>query len=219
PDAHLVIVGSGSYREVLEALVHAIAVGDDALLDDLVRVGNDLDDTHTSGPWLDVQAYLATAAGRAAVRGAGEDFGGHIHFTGRLDHSRLDKLFPCADLAIFPSVLPEAYPLVLMESMASGVLPCASDLTGLGEGLDLLEPHLGADVVRRLRLPMDPASRVAAIADRLGALLSDDDLRGLTDELRRIAVAEYDWSVRAEQMTTAYQRTVAMAEYSPDSGS
>lgn len=219
PDAHLVIVGSGSYREVLEALVHAIAVGNDALLDDLVRVGNDLDDTHTSGPWLDVQAYLATVAGRAAVRGAGGDFGGHIHFTGRLDHSRLDKLFPCADLAIFPSVLPEAYPLVLMESMASGVLPCASDLTGLGEGLDLLEPHLGADVVRRLRLPMDPASRVAAIADRLGALLSDDDLRGLTDELRRIAVAEYDWSVRAEQMTAAYQRTVGMPEYSPDAGS
>ncbi|TXH43107.1 MAG: glycosyltransferase [Actinobacteria bacterium] len=204
PDAHLVIVGSGSYREVLEGLVHAIAAGDAKLLDALVESGNDLDGTHASGPWLDVEAYLATPAGRAAALGAGPEFAHHIHFTGRLDHSRLDKLFPCADLAIFPSVLPEAYPLVLMESMASGVLPAASDLTGLGEGLDLLEPHLGIDVVQRLRLPMDPQVRVAAIAERVAALLADDDVRGLTDELRRIAVAEYDWSVRAAQMTAAY---------------
>ena len=74
PDAHLVIVGSGSYREVLEGLVHAIAAGDAKLLDALVESGNDLDGTHASGPWLDVEAYLATPAGRAAALGAGPEF-------------------------------------------------------------------------------------------------------------------------------------------------
>ncbi len=50
PDAHLVIVGSGAYREVLEAMVHAIASGNGSLLDQLTARGNDLDKTHLRGP-------------------------------------------------------------------------------------------------------------------------------------------------------------------------
>lgn len=206
PQAHLVIVGSGSFREVLEALVHAIGTGNGELLDELVRHGNDFEDTPTSGEWPDVAEFLADAGNREVVLGAGRDFEGHVHFVGRMGHDRLQYLFPCADLAVFPSVVPEAYPLVLMESLASGVLPCASDTTGLGEGLTLLEPHLGASVVERLRLPMDHRTRVAAIAERLASLLTDPALDGMAGRLREIAVTEYDWPVRAAQMTAAYER-------------
>ena len=211
PAAHLVIVGSGAFREVLEALVHAIATGNEALLDTLVLHGNDFEDTPTGGEWSDVVAYLADADKRQVVLAAGPGFADHVHFVGRLGHDRLQYLFPCADLAVFPSIVPEAYPLVLMESLASGVLPCASDTTGLGEGLTLLEPHLGADVVERLRLPMDDGVRVAAIADRLTALLRDSALDDLAGRLREIAVSEYDWPVRAGQMTAAYERFIAAA--------
>ena len=158
PKAHLIVVGSGRYRDVLEALVHAIATGDEELLDQLVSHGNDLDQGPTSGAWRDAAAYLADPDRRRLVLSAGAEFADHIHFTGRLDHTRLNLLFPCADLAVFPSVLAEAYPLVVMESLASGVLPCASKLTGLGEGLGDLEPELGSAVVDRLRLPVDQPS-------------------------------------------------------------
>lgn len=203
PDAYLVIVGSGTYREVLEVFVDAIADGDEATIDEMVAAGFDLDDTHQSGPWADVAAYLADPEQRAVVASAGARFAEHVRFVGRLDHSRLNLLFPSADLAVFPSVLPEAYPLVLMESAASGVVPCASDLTGLGEGLDLLEPHLGREVTDRLRLPMADEDRVAAIAANLVSLLRNPDNAGYAARLREVAVAEYDWSVRAAQMAAA----------------
>lgn len=208
PDAYLVIVGSGTYREVLESLVYAIAAGDNDTLDDLVSAGFDLDDTHQSGPWADVMAYLADPEHRQIVADAGPEFADHVQFVGRLDHSRLNLVFPSADLAVFPSVLPEAYPLVLMESAASAVVPCASDLTGLGEGLDLLVAHLGAEFTDRLRLPMSSADRVAAIASNLASLLSDGDIADQAIRLRDVAVAEYDWSVRASQMGAALAQIV-----------
>ncbi|MCB9413479.1 MAG: glycosyltransferase family 4 protein [Actinobacteria bacterium] len=205
PEAHLIIVGSGAYREVLEAFVRAIDAGDTGLIEHLVAHGNDYDITHTSGPWTDVAAYLADPRHRATFDAARGRMADHVVFTGRLDHDRLSKVFPCADLAVFPSVLPEAYPLVLMESLASGVLPCASDLTGLGEGLRDLEPLLGADIdVDRLRLPMADDIRVAAIADSLVSLLRDPAVPRLRPRLREIAVTFYDWRVRAGQMVRAY---------------
>lgn len=209
PDAHLVIVGAGTYRETLEALVHALADGDGVLLDALIAHGNDFEAGHLSGEWADVAAYAADPVQRSAMLHAGPEFAEHIHFTGRLDHSRLKLVFPCADLAVFPSLLPEAYPLVLMESLSSGVLPAASDTTGLREGLNLLEPHLGVEVVERLRLPMDPAVRVAGIAERLTSLLMRPTSHDAHEELRAIAVAEYDWPVRATAMVAAYQRAIA----------
>jgi glycosyltransferase involved in cell wall biosynthesis len=208
PSAHLVIVGSGAFREVLEALVHAIASGNEELLDAVVSRGNDFEDTPTSGPWPDVADYLADPGNRQVVLASGPEFADHVHFVGRMGHDRLQYLFPCADLAVFPSIVPEAYPLVLMESLASGVLPCASDTTGLGEGLTLLEPDLGVGLVERLRLPMDDHVRVGMIAQRLTSLLTDPALDDLGGRLREIAVTEYDWPVRATEMTAAYQRFV-----------
>ncbi len=205
PDAHVILVGSGAYREVLESFVHGMSAGDSDLVDHLVAHGNDYDSTHTTGAWTDVAAYLADPAKRDLALGVGNAMAEHVHFTGRLDHSRLTKVFPCADLAVFPSVLPEAYPLVLMESLASGVLPCASDLTGLGEGLRDLEPFLDSVIdVDRLRLPMADDGRVSSIAATLIALLSDPAVPQLGPRLREIAVSQYDWRVRAEHMVAAY---------------
>lgn len=190
--AHLVVVGSGAYREVLEALVHAIATGDQALYAYLRAHGFDLDRSALSGGWDALPGDVARCAPLAD----------HIHFTGRLHHDRLRRLFPCADLAVFPSVVPEAYPLVLMESLANGVLPVVSDFSGFRDGLAALEPHLGPDLVAKMRLPLDDVAGIAARLRRLWA----DPPRG--ERLRRIAVEQFDWDVRARQMVEAYARFV-----------
>ena len=205
PDAHLVIIGSGAYREVLEGLVHAISSGDDRLLETLTARGNDLEDTHLSGPWQDVTDALSDPEHRAALRETGPRLAEHVHFVGRFGHDLLHHLFPCADVAVFPSVIPEAYPLVLMESLSNGVLPAATSFSGFAEGLDQLVPKLGADLVDRMRLPLEPVGRVQGIAERLAGLLQTVS-EGLHDRLREIAVSEYDWAIRAKAMVAAYQR-------------
>ena len=207
PDAHLLIVGSGAYREVLEGLVHAIATGNAGLLDHLTANGNDLDKTHLSGPWTDVASYLSDEETKQMVLSAGPAFSDHVHFLGRLNHDLLHFIFPCADLALFPSVIPEAYPLVLMEALANGVLPLASDFSGFAEGLDNLVGDLGAERVELMRLPMQDDIRVAGIARRVCALLAEQ--HDWSGELRSIATARYDWSIRAEQMASAYRDFVA----------
>jgi glycosyltransferase involved in cell wall biosynthesis len=188
--AHLIVVGSGAYREVLEALVHAIATGDQALYAHLRTHGFDLDRSALTGGWEALPADVSACAPLAD----------HVHFVGRLHHDRLRHLFPCADLAVFPSIVPEAYPLVLMESLANGVLPVVSDFSGFRDGLAALEPRLGTELVAKMRLPVGD---VAGIAARLRKLLPDPP-RG--DELRRIAVEQFDWDVRAQQMVEAYRR-------------
>jgi len=209
PDTHLVIVGSGAFREVLEGFTDALASGNGALVDELVRRGNDLEDTHLEGPWLDVAAYLADPALRAVALGAGPKLAAHVHFLGRLGHEYLHHLFPCADVAVFPSVVPEAYPLVLMESLANGVVPAASDFSGFAEGLDHLIPHLGEARVQSMRLPLADDVRVGGIAAKLSTLLADVATNDLTSQLRQIAATEYDWSVRAAAMVKAYARLIA----------
>ena len=90
-------------------------------------------------------------------------------FLGRFNHKQLSYIFPCADLAVFPSVIPEAYPLVLMESLANGVLPVVSYFSGFKDGVDELEQLL------------DPALVSLAI----GVNLLADGLRDTIDPTRR----------------------------------
>ena len=198
PDTHLVVVGSGAYRETLEALTHAIASGNAALLEKLAARGWDFDRSEKTGPWKDVQ--------RCSVDldfGAG--FSDHVHFVGRLDHDRLRHLFPCADAAVFPSLVSEAYPLVLMEALANGVPPAVTDFSGFHDGLETLEPLLGADWVDRFRLPVDAERRVDGIVEALAGLLEHPDREVLKLKLRAVAVEHFDWQVRARQMVDAYK--------------
>jgi glycosyltransferase involved in cell wall biosynthesis len=206
PDTHLVIVGAGAYREVLEALVFAIAGNNRELLLELCAHGQDLDRSDQSGPWRDVQAYLAHEDNLAALLKHGGDLDRHVHFLGRLDHSQLRYLFPCADLAVFPSVVPEAYPLVLMESLANGVLPVVSDFSGFADGIAELVPRLGEDITERMKIPMGDTVRIQSLADNLAGLLADETGRERGRALRLIAEEHYDWRLRPDQMVEAYRK-------------
>jgi glycosyltransferase involved in cell wall biosynthesis len=103
-------------------LVYAISQSNKDLLFQLCEKGLDLDRNELTGPWEDIQKYLDKPEHLSVVLEKGKGIESHIHFLGRLDHSRLRYVFPCADLAIFPSVIPEAYPLVVMESLSNGVI-------------------------------------------------------------------------------------------------
>ena len=204
PDTDLVIVGAGAYREVLEALVFAIAGNHRELLLKLCAQGQDLDRSEQSGPWTDVEAYLAADGNLDAVLESGQGLNRHVHFLGRLDHDRLQYLFPCADLAVFPSVVPEAYPLVLMESLANGVLPVVSYFSGFADGVDELEPRLGEEIAGRMKIPMEDTIRIESLADNLAGLLGEKDGKDRGRVLRLIAEEHYDWKLRAEQMVEAF---------------
>ncbi len=205
PQTHLIIVGAGAYREVLEALVYAISSSNQTLLLQLCAKGQDLDRNELTGPWADVQSFLNDRSNLSFVLKNGHHMDQHVHFLGRLDHSRLRYLFPCADLAIFPSVVPEAYPLVLMESLSNGVLPVVSYFSGFKDGVDELKPYLGRSLTEKMKIPVDASVRVERIATNLNGLLARQDLQKIGPKLRQIAVDNYDWQLKASQMVSAYR--------------
>jgi glycosyltransferase involved in cell wall biosynthesis len=211
PEARLIVVGNGAYREPLEAFVHAFATGNQGLLDHLVQRGFDLDRSELHGPWDDVATFLRNPLARRDAFEQGVRLWTQVHFVGRLRHDLLARVFPCADVAVFPSVVPEAYPLVMMESLANGVVPLVSDFSGFADGLRELEGYLGADLVDRMRVPASGSFRVERLAQQLIALLGDRMVDALRPRLREVAVRHFDWRVRAAAMERAYARFTAPA--------
>ena len=206
PQTHVVIVGAGTYREVLEAYAFAIQNSNQELILQLVNKGNDLDRNELTGPWEDVKHFLDQSQNLKTLLKIGKGIENHIHFLGRLDHSRLQYLFPCADLAIFPSVIPEAYPLVLMESLANGVLPMVSYFSGFKDGVDELIPFLGESLTEKIRIPQDKERRIQTLINNLQDLLSGESIKSLGTTLRKIAVENHDWKLKASEMISAYHR-------------
>lgn len=133
---------------------------------------------------------------------------GGVVFTGYLSHDKLRYLLPCADLTAFPSLVAEAYPLVLLESISAGVLPCASYFEGLADGLDSIGARLGDSAAAGLmRLPVEKEGRAEAIAASVAGLLAREPV--WKDAIRNMAVAEYSWEAVAKGMEDVYRRLVS----------
>ncbi|MHA2101405.1 MAG: glycosyltransferase family 4 protein [Candidatus Kariarchaeaceae archaeon] len=208
PDSHLVFVGSGVSREIFEALVYAIATKNEKLLEILVDKGFDFDPAELTGPWTDVKSFLSNNKNKTDLFNYGSDLLKHVHFLGRLDHNILRYVFPCADVGLFPSIIPEAYGNVLFESLANGVLPMATYFSGLAVGMDNLIQHLGQELIDLMKIPIDDSTRIPGLIKNLTHLLSDSTLESISLKLRKIAVENYDWDIRAKQMVSTYSKFV-----------
>ena len=206
PKTHLVIVGDGSYREVLEALIYAIKTSDELLLSELCKKGKDLDRNDLAGPWEDVQHYLNNPDNISKLLKFGKNLDKHVHFLGRLDHSRLKFVFPCADVAVFPSVIPEAYPLVVMESLANGVIPVVTYFSGFKDGLDELESFLGKDLIDRMKISINPDIRIESIISNISGLLSEPGLNKYSSKLRQMAIKKNDRKIKASLRQMAIKK-------------
>src|SRR5690606_27050370 len=79
-----------------------------------------------------------------------------VVFTGYLTHRELRHLFPCTDVAIFPSVVREAGPLVFLEAMASGAFPLGTYFGGMKASIDSVADVLPPGVSDVMKLSLEP---------------------------------------------------------------
>ena len=110
-----------------------------------------------------VQVLLEAIAGldaRAVVVGFG-DFREQLEalaplgtlFTGALEHRHLRHLLPLCDVAVVPSIFPEAFGMVAAEAAAAGVLPVVSAHSGLAEVAAGIGEEVGPEAARAPLLP------------------------------------------------------------------
>ncbi len=141
PEARLVVVGFGTYRDALrDDFVGALAArGRGRARASSPRVGGSwrAGRPGRSGTFRPSSARVGDEW-RSAAPGAAE----RIHFTGRLEHDDLPDLLPACEAQVMPSTFPEAFGMVAAEAAACGALPLSADHSGMAEVTATLAPSL-----------------------------------------------------------------------------
>jgi glycosyltransferase involved in cell wall biosynthesis len=156
-----------------------------------------------------VQVLLEALAGldaRAVVVGFG-DFREELEalaplgtlFTGPLEHRHLRHLLPLCDVAVVPSIFPEAFGMVAAEAAAAGVLPVVSAHSGLAEVAAGIGEEVGPEVAPLLSFPGGDSD---ALRERLAAILAlpAERRRELGLAARRAVEQRWSWKVVAARL-------------------
>jgi glycosyltransferase involved in cell wall biosynthesis len=205
PEARLVVVGFGTYRETLGRFVEALGRGDMASLREIAARGRELE----GGPPGELK-YL-----RAFLDRAGDDWAraapaaaGRIHFTGALPHDDLPGLLPACEAQVMPSTFPEAFGMVAAEAATCGALPLSAGHSGMAEVTATLAPAVPEELRPLLSFKVGPGA-VDEIAAKLVAWLTPDpaERERARSALAREAARHYSWeSVAAGVIAAAEGR-------------
>jgi glycosyltransferase involved in cell wall biosynthesis len=146
---------------------------------------------------------VETLDARAVVVGFG-DFRAELEavapprtlFTGALDHRHLRHLLPLCDVAVVPSIFPEAFGMVAAEAASAGVLPVVSAHSGLAEVAAGIGEEIGPEATPLVSFP---AGDAAALRERLTAILAlpAERRRELGLAARRAVEQRWSWKVVA----------------------
>jgi len=126
-------------------------------------------------------------------------------FTGPLEHRHLVHLLALADVAVVPSIFPEAFGMVAAEAAAAGCPPVVANHSGLAEiarGLDEDYPP------ERRGLTSFPNGDAGALRERLDGVLAlrGEEREALRAAARRAAVERWSWTSVARRISAVADR-------------
>ncbi len=116
-----------------------------------------------------------------------------VLFTGPLEHRHLVHLLALADVAVVPSIFPEAFGMVAVEAAAAGCPPIVANHSGLAEVARGLEEDYPPG---RSGLASFPNGDAAALRSRLEDVLAlrGDEREALRAAARTAAVERWSWT-------------------------
>ena len=201
PNARLVVIGFGTYREAMDRFVDAMRQRDLNGLRAIAARGRELE----GGPPGELR-YLRAFLDRVdeAWLNAAPAAAERIHFTGRLEYGDLPELLPACEAQVMPSTFPEAFGMVAAEAAACGVLPLSAHHSGMAEVTATLAPALPQELRPLLSFQVGPDA-VDQIARKLVAWLTldGDERERAKAALAEQAAAHYAWESVAERAIAA----------------
>lgn len=123
----------------------------------------------------------------------------HVSFRGQINHEHIDQLYRAVDCLVCPSQEHEAFGLVNVEAMASGLPVIASDNGGIRE---IIEPGINGYLVTAYKRPQRFASYLYTLAsnptfaEKLGKAGRDS------------ARAHFSWARTAMHLEATYTRLI-----------
>ena len=207
PNARLIVVGFGTYRQALGRFVEALGRGDLDTLHDIAARGRELEGG-PPGELRYLRAFLDNISDewlRVAPIAAAR-----IHFTGRIEHHDLPALLSVCEAQVMPSTFPEAFGMVAVEAAACGALPLSARHSGMAEVTGTLAPALPEALRPLLSFEIGPGA-VEEIGSKLIAWLTLDTAKR---EHARLALAvetahRYSWENVARGVIAAAQGRLA----------
>ncbi len=197
PDARLLVVGFGSFREQLEGLAAALSRGDLATARALR--GEDGRELPELAAFLDALGPEA-----AAYRAAASGMTARIHWAGRLDHDELADVLPAADALAMPSTFPESFGMVAAEAAACGALPVVAGHSGMAEVARALAHAVPHEVRPWLTFEVGPHAVMQLAEDLASWLVAPADLRARTRAaIVGVARERYSWDGVARTVVAA----------------
>ena len=121
-----------------------------------------------------------------------------VYFTGYLNQKEVQKMYKCADVAVFPSTY-EPFGIVALEAMLAGIPTVVSDIGGLNEivehGVNGMKSYAG-----------NPNS----IADSVLSLLFDQQLAmNVTKNAKNKVKNEFNWQKIAQDTHYIYELAIS----------
>jgi glycosyltransferase involved in cell wall biosynthesis len=186
--ARLLVIGFGTLREGLQALLRSLSARDEKAVGRLAELGKLLE----GGPAEPLEHFeLSEGLLRNA---AGLEDG--VEFVGPLYHAELAKLLPVADVGVVPSIFPETFGLVAAEFAASEVVPFVANHSGLREAGEMIGRGLPFD----LRVGMDAFEENLARALTDYLRLPDEERQRCGEVVRSNCVEHLSWGTLAERL-------------------
>lgn len=120
-----------------------------------------------------------------------------VYFTGYLNSKQVQKIYKCADVAVFPSTY-EPFGIVALEGMLAGVPTVVSDVGGLNEIVD----H-GVNGMKSY------AGNPNSIADSVLAVLYDQQLAtNISKKAKQKVKEEFNWTKIAQDTHYTYEKAI-----------
>jgi glycosyltransferase involved in cell wall biosynthesis len=120
-------------------------------------------------------------------------------FTGQLEHRHLVHLLPLCDVAVVPSIFPEAFGMVAAEAAAAGCPPLVARHSGLAEIAEGLEAAYPPALRSLAAFPPGDSEELASQLRDLLALPAETRAR-LGDAARRVAEERWSWATVATRL-------------------
>ncbi|UHA73166.1 glycosyltransferase family 4 protein [Paenibacillus sp. 481] len=120
----------------------------------------------------------------------------NISFTGRIAHAKMDQIYRTADCFVCPSQLHEAFGLVNVEAMASGLPVVASNIGGIGE---IVKHASNGYLVDDYSNPEAHATFIVNIAQNKQFAAS------FAKQARHDAVSRFSWNQTATKLMEIYK--------------
>ncbi|MEE8112000.1 MAG: glycosyltransferase family 4 protein, partial [Acidobacteriota bacterium] len=201
PDLKIVISGTGKHGPFFQEMIRLLQAGEERKF--FAEI-----DRHAREKFADPFRFLHgffNSVSRSEYFSSCSSFpwSQRVIFPGYLKHPALRYLLCLSDLAVFPSIVKEAYPLALLEALSAGLFPVISDSAGLREGIDLLEGLFPKPVMRLMRIPMEENKRVQEMKTNLLKALEIQD-PGMRKQLVQYTRENYSWNRVCEKLLDAF---------------